>query len=521
MANPKVLGRNILALSKAGRGDGTIYASGPSAVVDVDAKTFDLSTITFISDLTEADDILIGYELVFTTSGNTYLITDYVASTDVATVRDTPIATDTGAYEVRRTLYTANFDPAYPVRNASNGRLYKTWKDDAITSAIEIYAPLPNAMDDGGFELNSLADFWTIAQAGTGTVAINPTAPLLGTYDVKMNKGDQTYVLLSQVGKVDLLPGRSYGVVFKASGDGGAVTDLRVTIIYEYPGSSDFIPVTFTKINAGDALGDIGNGTDNEWKPAIADSELWEEITFTVPDSLNAGEWRLQFRQYDSTDVFLDEIYVFEVVQADTFVLGNHNAAGGFTSASHLRGARCMGDLTSFSPDDYDLLIDLDADVQVDGNSPLYEKFTPGTELYPVYSVYFSGVFGQIWEVGEIWIGREWDWARPPNRLLTSVEDTVSSIQSYSRAHVGVGELLAQYREYRDTVQLIDSTEVLKWKAFLDNNGYGAPFWLIVPADADLGQAEEVIFMRCPKAPFIVPELPGYYRASFSFEEAF
>jgi len=194
MSQPEMLYRNLLDIANAGRGDGTVYAWGNSSVIS--GSTFDLTTINIMTDLgADADDKFNGYKLVFTSSGRSYLITDWVAATDVATVFETPNAEDTGAYTIRRTLYTNDFNVANPIRYGANGRLYQKWVDKAANNAVQILACAPNLIDDGGFERNSLTAYWTTrGVAGTGTVAINATTPILGTYDCKFNQGDQAYV---------------------------------------------------------------------------------------------------------------------------------------------------------------------------------------------------------------------------------------------------------------------------------------------------------------------------------------
>jgi len=128
----------------------------------------------------------------------------------------------------------------------------------------------------------------------------------------------------------------------KTGGDAGAVTDFRVSLEY-VAGSAIQVPVTFTEINAGDDI-----ATANIWKPAITDANAWDEITFTVSEDIDSGDWKFVMDQYDLTDVFIDEIYIWEIgpgigtAQPDTLIIGNHNMAGGFGALSEVGAMRAM-----------------------------------------------------------------------------------------------------------------------------------------------------------------------------------
>jgi hypothetical protein len=525
MSQPELLYRNLFAAALLGRGDGTIYAKGTACVPDASAKTFDLTTITFIDDLTEADDILNGYELVITSSGRRYTITDYVAATDVATVAQTPNAEDTGAYTVRRTMFTDDFAVASPLSKAANGRLYDKWVDGAANNNAVLHACAPNLVDDGGFELNSLTDYWsTRGVAGTGTVAINSTSPLLGTYDVKLNQGDQTSVGLEQAGKGPLRKGYTYGIVIKTKGDGGAVTDMRVSLEY-VDAAGTLVPLTFTEINGAD-----DTATANIWKPAIAATAAWDEITFVPGDDLDTGAWKLVIDQYDATDVFIDEVYIWEMGPTalaalptpDTLVIGAHNHAGGYAATSFLGGYRCNPDRSSVAAGDSDLtLIDLDADVTVAGNSPVYEKFTAPTVIYPVYVLNLAAVSGKTWQAGEVWLGRRWTWEKYPNEPLTGKRRDIEVNSSKARGGPKQSSKLYQQVILASSVEVLTSTESDRWVDFVEESGHGASFWLHIPANASMGVLAQTLFQSCKQVPTLEGDPPIYYRASFSFEGAF
>lgn len=545
MSQPAILYRNVLEIAQDGRGDGTIYAYGTGATPSATAKTFDCTAgYTIISERgADADEKWLGYELVFTASGRSYLVTDWVASTDLATVYETPNAEDTGAWTMRRTLHTDDFDVAYPVRNTVNGRLYDYWKDRHANSVVGLWACLPNAIDDAGFELNLALDgtnpYWTREVAGTGTVAINATTPILGTYDCKLNLGDQTYVGLYQAGKIELKAGYTHGIILKAGGDGGTVTDLRVFISYVAYGDVIEVPVTFTKTAAGsgDTLANGGNGTNNVWKPSISNANAWEEVTFTVPQDLDASAWQLHIRQYDSTDVFIDEIYVWQIGptidggaadQADTVIMGGHNFAGGFDEPSRIRGQRIQGDLTglaagdlSTASNDAETVIDLDANVQVDGNAPVYTTFTAFPELVPIYEILIGDAgAAKWWQAAELWIGKLWTWEKYPEEPITNKLRTIESQSASARGGATRSEKLYQSVTVTGRQDLISSTEIDIWLDFLEYSGHGKPFWLRVQANTALGVTASTQFMRCVSPPDLRPDPPTYYAASFKFEEA-
>lgn len=515
---PEILYRNLPAISQAGRGDGTIYAWGTTAVPDTSAKTFDLTTVNIMTDLgADADDLFNGYVLVFTSSGRSYLITDWVAATDLATTFETPNTEDTGAWTIRRTLYTNDFAAANPLRYAAIGKLYQLWKDSAANNNAVISIAAPNGIDDGGFEKNSLTDYWTTrGVAGTGTVAINATTPILGTYDCKLNQGDQVYVGLEQAGKIDLDSSKTYGIKFKAGGDAGAVSDLRVSLEY-VAGAATRVPVTFTKINVDDDI-----ATANIWKPAITDATAWEEIKFTVSEDIDAGDYKLVFDQYDAVDVFIDEISLFEVISPDTLIIGNHNHAGGYAATSYLGGRSCPSDLTSVGASDYDLtLVDLDADVTVDGNSPIYETFTAPTSIYPIYEISLVAISGKTWQAGEIWLGARWTWERFVAGKWAPFDGDirVNSVTSFG----GVKVESERYRKRKVTgrIPLISDADFAVWKDFIAEVGVGGVFWYRMAALTDPIVGEELMLMRCSSRPVIRALAGNLSVDSFSFEESF
>ena len=469
----------------------------------------------------------------FTVSGRSYLITDWVTATELATVYETPNAEDTGAWTIRRTLYTDDFNVANPVRNAANGRLYQKWINSGANSQAAIFAAAPNGVDDGGAELNSLTDYWTASTSGgsTGAVTVNSSSAILGTYDFKFDKGDRTSIRIAQPGKIDLRTGYTYGIICKGRVVSGTSSLLLTQLLYVAYGDAAHIPLTFTKINGGDTLSDGGNGTNNVWQPAFTTDDLWKEATFTVPSSVEAGDWKLDlYLATETDDIFIDEIYLWEIgptalgalPNPDTVTIAGHNMAGGFTNASDIGGQRCHVDLTWYSPsNDRERYLDLDADVQVDGNAPVYETWTATTAIYPITRVQFAAVSGKTWEAAEIWVGKRWTWEKYPNSPLTGKQRKIESTSAKARGGPVQSDKIYQQTIISSTQDLVDSSEVDVWVDFIETSGHGKPFWLRVQTAAGLGVTAHTIFCRCASVPDIQEDPPVYYTASFSFEEAF
>ena len=529
MSTPEILYRNLLDISNSGRGDGTIYAHGTGA--SISGKVFDLTAgYTEMADLTPGDDLHNGTTLVFTTSGRPYLITDWVTATELATVFETPNAEDTGAWTIRRTLYTDDFNVATPVRYGVNGRLYQKWVDGGANNTASIFAAAPNGILNGGFELGDFTG-WTAVSVGgsSGSVTVNGTTPILGSYDAKFTIGDRTSVSIeSDPGEIDLKAGESYGIIFKAVHD-GAGQDQGLYVTFKYVGNDADVNVTYTEINSDD----IQVGANNHrWRPMLENTEEWEEIVFTVPDDLASGDWYLEILA-DATsenNVWIDEIYIWEIgptpadgsiPNPDTLIIAGHNMAGGFASPSDIIAQRCQADLSSFGGDEVSALLDLDADVTVAGNGVVFETFTASTSISPIIKVNFAAVSGKVWSVSELWLGKRWTWEKYPNSPLTAKQRTINSISSTARGGPTQSDKIFQQKVVSSTQELVDASEITEWVNFVEYAGHGKPFFLRIQAASALGVTASTEFMRCKSVPNIQEEPPVFYTVSFSFEEAF
>ena len=456
---------------------------------------------------------------------------EFTAIPDTATVFEPPNPEDTGAWTIRRTLYTDDFNVANPIRYGANGQLEKKWIDKAANNTATIFAAAPNGVDDGGFESNDIDTYSSDDSAGTGTSAINSTTPILGTYDCKLTKGD-THGGRKWTGQIDLRPGYTYGVIAKSAGDGG-VSGLTTRLSYVSYGDAIQIPITWSLIDTvNDSLSNGGNGIDNIWNCPSTEAAEWQEATFVVSESLSVGEWSLAVRCFSSetNDIFVDEIYVWEIgptpadgsiPNPDTLIIAGHNMAGGFASPSSMLGIRCQSDRTNFAfgaVDSSATLVDLDA-TQVDGAAPIFETFVATTSIYPIMMFSILAVSGKTWEAAEIWIGRRWTWDR---FLSGDWEPVDQSIEVASSVTVGGNKRVSE--RYRNklragTIATLDDGEVAEWGSFIKEVGRSKPFWYYIAVIADPALASEIMLMRNGTTPKLPMDENRNRSANYDFEE--
>ncbi|KKK56906.1 hypothetical protein LCGC14_3059830, partial [marine sediment metagenome] len=150
---------------------------------------------------------------------------------------------------------------------------------------------------------------------------------------------------------------------------------------------------------------------------------------------------------------------------------------------------------------DSEQYLDLDADVQVDGNSPVYETWTATTAIYPITRVQFAAVSGKTWECSELWVGRRWTWEKYPNSPLTGKQRKIESTSAKARGGPVQSDKIYQQTIISSTQDLVDSSEVDVWVDFIETSGHGKPFWLRVQTAAGLGVTAHTIFCRCASVP--------------------
>jgi hypothetical protein len=529
MSAPTVLYQNLLVDSQQGRGDGTIYAWGTTAVPDVAGKTFVLTTVNIMDDLgADADNKFNGYELKFDSSERTYLVLDWTASSDLAVTLEVPNAEDTGDWTMRRTLYTDDFAVDNPVQYAQDGLLFQKWIDKAANNTASIFAAAPNGVDDGGFELNSLTDYWEEDSDGDGAATVNSSSPILGTYDCKLDLGTTgTYSRIMQPGKIDLRKGFTYGAILKARRETAEVAGkFEVEPRYSNAASAGMATLlTWTLIDENDQIATY------RWRPQLTTSNEWQEATFVVSDNVDAGDWSIFYFNRDSVnryDVYVDEIYIWEIgptpadgsiPNPDTLVIAGHNMAGGFAAGSDVFSYRCPHDLTGFT-NGVERVSSLELDgVQVDGDSPVFESFTAETSAYPIIGITLTAVSGKTWEAAEIRIGKLWEWDAHVAGDWLPHDGDIETASSISLSGIRRVSDKWERRLFSGQVRGLSSAQYTEWSQFIDHAKLNLPFWFTTPAIANRGIVAELLFMRNIRRPELSAQYMVAMHASFRFEE--
>lgn len=436
--------KNTLRLAENGLGDGTVYAFATGATPNQAQRTFVLSGLSLIAYIgADADDKFNSYILYFPASGNKYHIVDWVATTDTATVWETPTTTDAGACEIRRALVDNKALAANPVKHLSDGQKYALWKS-AASATLDIH--LPNFVDHGGFENGDLTGWSKVASGGTAdTTGVNATSPILGVYDLRLDLGDRAFVFVRQPIKYDLVKGRSYRLIFKAR-NVGTFTAGDLGIKFNNRAANLDLNVTFSNLSSGTATSTI-------WSPGITASNTWHSVDLTPTDQdIPAGSY-LWIEIFSNTpDVYMDEIYLFEQVNVSSLVLFD---PGVNTGISALRGRRCASDRTGYTVAVEDQTFSLPSLTLPDGPVSLSD-FTGG--IFPIYSL----VATTLTEASEILLCEKWAWEKGPNKPFGL--DTENKKQSKLTTRSGINYKVIHYkkRNFRNTFPLMSEIDRLK-----------------------------------------------------------
>lgn len=393
--------KNILKRAADGLGDGTVYATASGATVSQAAKTFVLSGLAIIADLgADANDKFNSYILYFTSSGNVYHITDWVAATDTATVFETPATSDIGACEIRLNLYEAASNADYPVHRLSDGKLHSLWIGSGANQAQDIRIFLPNLIQDGGFEslaAGNLANPWT---AQSTQWQVSATSPLLGSrMAVYTQSAADCYLKQNLVAAIE--KGKTYRIIAKAQ----ALTDTPAGAIVQVQVRQRLAPNK--AIQAGMA-----------WQPAITTTAGWIATTFTADFSsdmlelyINAlgssGSWG------SCTGFRLDEVYIYEDIAVDRLIAANHNWNNGEITSVY--GCRCNPGRTSYAAAN-DASANLAANVDIDQTETLIQSLTQSN--YPVWQIVLTAASGITYEAGIIFLGPVMTFTKQPNQPL-------------------------------------------------------------------------------------------------------
>jgi hypothetical protein len=394
--------KNVLRRAEAGLGDGTKYATATGATSDQSAKTFVLAGLSIIADLgADANDKFNGYVLYFPASGNVYHIVDWVASSDTATVYETPDTDDTGACEIRLTLYEDDSDVAYPVCLAVDGRRETKWKANAADIVIYVPALLPNFVADGGFEQQSAGnpgDDW-YSGSGDWQIVDSVGSGMRGVRYVEYTKG-ATNAVLRQGLTGTFEKGKTYRIV------------MLVKALTAPPAANDILRVYLLDKNVDtDLLLDADWEDGGHWDPEITTSETWVTSDF-VPDQTtdrvriwltgrgSSGTWG------GCTGFDVDELYIWEKISVDRLMVFDHNWDAGVwvsgdASSIIVQGWYLNPSRTQTTSADREN--GLDGWTQ-QGSEPILKTVTLSAD-YPIYRIRLNAKSWLTYEAGEIFLG--------------------------------------------------------------------------------------------------------------------
>jgi len=412
--------KNALRLAHLGLGDGTVYASAIGATPVQVGKTFVLTGFSWITDVgADSDDKANSHILYFPASDNRYLIVDWVAGTDTATVERTPDLADIGACEIRRALVDVKALAANPVKNMADGQRFQDWKS-AANAVIEVY--LENAVTNGGFESPDILP-WVKTEVGgiADVTGINTTAPMIGTQDLQLDRGDRTSVKVSQTFR-DLKKDRTYRLLFKALHTGTFAADQ-----FEAKLVGTGLDVTLSVPSTGTVSG-------TAFRPILTTSEVWYTVDITTPkwDVVGAS---LELNITGAFDVFIDEVYIHEKVAVDSLLTFDHTVPFSLTKVV---GRNCAKDRTNQTAGVDD--VTLTGAATVTGGDVGIVEFTAG--VHPIYTIESTDLI----QASEILLAEKWAWQfnpDPPFALESKEYD-----ETTQRSRSGV-ERIARHSETR------------------------------------------------------------------------
>lgn len=399
---------NAVKRAQDGLGDGTKYATGSAATPNQTAKTFALTGLSIIADLgADADDKFNGYLLYFPVSGNRYRVVDWTASSDTATVYETPAANDTGACELRRANYHDDDDAAAPAFRLADGFPSILWKMRAANLVMGLEFCLPNLLEQGGFEEIAVGALPSAVQAkgvwyGTSDFAVASASALLGSRMCAFTvpgSGDKD---LQERMVGSLKKGRTYGILMKCQAVTGntAAGGLAVRV----------------RNHLSSAEVDADLDTDGKWDvPSITTTAAWQQTTF-VPD-FDTDDGRLLItavfaNRGSATVIRIDEVYVWEIITVAALAVFGHNWDGTNPAAGDLVIYRqyCSTSRTGIAGGtEYAAIINAGA---IKGTGPLVVEGT--ATAAPIYRLLSLATSGLTYQAGELLLCEKWAWPRSP-----------------------------------------------------------------------------------------------------------
>lgn len=437
-------------LADLGQGDGTAYATFTSATVSASAKTFTLIGLSSIADLTEADDYVNSYLLKVTSSGNVYHITDFVASTDVVTVAETPDSADTGAGEILVNVLDAVQAAAFPVRFSTDWRPFTLWKGTSATQS-DIYYFAPNLIKDGGFEEQAAGNVGGDWTAESTDWQISATTPIRGS---RMAVWDTTAdAELTANFTAEVKKGRTYSILFNAQ----SVTANP---------SAGVLDMKIRQKNSPNTDVDADWETAGTWNPTITTTATWFTSDFTPDFDTDEAQFyvdAITANVGSATAIRIDEVYIWEKITPVRFLVQNHNWNGSeniVIEAANLNPLR-----TNYTGIDHTTVL---ASFDQDGTAIIDKTMTSSSR--PVYHLSVPAETGKTHEAGIIFMGEVLTFNKP----LTSGSAPVGKQKTQVAQNVSrLGNFIAANVEFvqRDAKLTFDSVQ----RTWLEDNYL--PFW--------------------------------------------
>lgn len=512
MPNPILTINNAARRAADGSGDGTIYATATGATVDQANKRFTLAGLAIIADLgADADDKFNGYDLYFPASKTYYLITDWTAASDQATVDDVPATIDTGACEIRRRLYAPAADAAFPITRAVNGHPSLIAKILAANVALTIDVALPNLVGQAGFEELPAGALPSTEQAAgkwwsTAGITVSATTPLLGSrmavWDTAANDTLQERLVLPKGG---LKKGTRYRVLLKVQ----AVTGATLT---------GALGITVVQRTSGANL-DADFGGAGSWNPGIIGTTAAWITQDLIPDAdTDTAKIMVAFTAASkgaATAVWVDEIAMWEVVPVASLLAFSHNWDG--SPGPSVVGYRCPVGRTGLGAGDSVTLL---AATAVAGTVPLRRTWTvadPPTadQAFPVYRITIAAHANYQYEVGELLLGQSWAWLSVPELGLDPQAREYDEQRRRAKAGAETRTLYSEHRRIESSIRTVKAADRAIWSGiFRERHRKGgepfAAYWS--------GHWDELLLLTCQdlKMPYrtIVPDV------AFTFVEA-
>jgi len=299
MPGPTLYIKNALKAALDGLGDGTVYASATSAVLNQSDRTFVLSGFSMIADIgANSDNKFNSYHLYFPVSKNKYLVVGWVASTNRATTWETPALKDTGPCEIRSILVNQSTSAGSPVNRLADGSRNSNWVSESNDSNLIV--SLFNHIQNSGFESGNLSGWF----AFSGAPAINGNA-MVGRY----------YLNIPPLGRIwnisegGIRKGK-YRILFKATAD---INNQSLQVTFSGLRGLRNLDFSIASVSSGTFSGKI-------WTPEIKTVQEWHfaDIIFNKDHD---SRFYTRFDDFiGSTNFYIDEVSLFNVINIESII---------------------------------------------------------------------------------------------------------------------------------------------------------------------------------------------------------